>query len=52
VVNGKAIITYEERLLNSDEMFVNLLSMGDDAVMVIEDAESLVHARRSAAVRR
>lgn len=41
----KAVITYEEKLLNSDEMFVNLLSMGDDAVMVIEDAESLVHAR-------
>ena len=41
----KAVITYEEKLLNSDEMFVNFLSMGDDAVMVIEDAESLVHAR-------
>jgi len=41
----KAVITYEEKLLNSDEMFVNLLSMGDDAVMVIEDAESLVNAR-------
>jgi hypothetical protein len=41
----KAVITYEERLLNSDEMFVSFLSTGDDAVMVIEDAESLVHAR-------
>jgi hypothetical protein len=41
----KAVITYEEKLLNSDEMFVNFLSMGDDAVMVIEDAESLVNAR-------
>lgn len=41
----KAVITYEERLLNSDEMFVSFLSMGDDAVMVIEDAESLVNAR-------
>jgi len=41
----KAVITYEEKLLNTDEMFVNFLSMGDDAVMVIEDAESLVNAR-------
>lgn len=41
----KAVITYEEKLLNSDEMFVNFLAMGDDAVMVIEDAESLVNAR-------
>jgi ATPase family associated with various cellular activities (AAA) len=41
----KAVITYEEQLLNSDEMFVNFLSMGDDAVLVIEDAESLVNAR-------
>jgi hypothetical protein len=43
----KAVVTYEERLLNSDKMFVNLLSMDDDAVMVIEDAESLVHAREA-----
>src|SRR5260370_32387594 len=41
----KAVITYEEKLLNTDDMFVNFLSMGDDAVMVIEDAESLVNAR-------
>jgi hypothetical protein len=41
----KAIVTYEEKLLNSDEMFVSLMSMGDDAVLVIEDAESLVQAR-------
>jgi hypothetical protein len=40
-----ALVTYEEKLLNSDEMFVHFLAMGDDAVMVIEDAESLVHAR-------
>lgn len=43
----KAVITYEEKLLNSDEMFVNFLAMGDDAVMVIEDAESLVNARET-----
>lgn len=43
----KAVITYEEKLLNSDEMFVNFLAMGDDAVMVIEDAESLVNAREA-----
>jgi hypothetical protein len=41
----KAVITYEEKLLNSDEMFVHFLAMGDDAVMVIEDAEALVQAR-------
>jgi hypothetical protein len=45
----KAVITYEEKLLNSDEMFVNFLAMGDDAVMVIEDAESLVNAREAGA---
>ncbi len=43
----KAVITYEEKLLNSDEMFVSFLAMGDDAVMVIEDAESLVNAREA-----
>jgi len=41
----KAVITYEEKLLNSDEIFVRFLAMDADAVMVIEDAESLVHAR-------
>jgi hypothetical protein len=41
----KAIITFEEKLLNSDEMFIHFLAVGEDAVMVIEDAESLVHAR-------
>jgi hypothetical protein len=40
-----ALVTYEEKLLNSDEMFVHFLAMGDDAVMIIEDAESLVHVR-------
>jgi hypothetical protein len=45
----KAVVTYEEKLLNSDEMFVNFLSMDEDAVLVIEDAESLVHAREPGA---
>jgi hypothetical protein len=41
----RAVVSYEEKLLNSDEMFADFLSMDEDAVLVIEDAESLVHAR-------
>jgi len=41
----KAVITYEEKLINSDEMFVDFLAQDGDAVLVIEDAESLLGAR-------
>lgn len=43
----KAIITYEEKLINSDEMFVDFLAQDDEAVLVIEDAESLLGSRES-----
>jgi hypothetical protein len=41
----KAMITYEEKLINSDEMFVDFLAQDGDAVLVIEDAESLLGSR-------
>lgn len=41
----KAVITYEEKLINSDEMFVDFLAQDGDAVLVIEDAESLLGSR-------
>ncbi|MBV9828772.1 MAG: ATP-binding protein [Alphaproteobacteria bacterium] len=41
----QALITYEEKLINSDEMFVDFLAQDGDAVLVIEDAESLLGAR-------
>ncbi len=41
----KAIVTYEHKLLDSDSMFVNFLSGGEEAIMVVEDSESLVGSR-------
>ncbi len=45
----KAIITYEEKLINSDEMFVDFLAQDGDAVLVVEDAESLLGSREGGA---
>jgi hypothetical protein len=41
----KAVITYEEKLINSDEMFVDFLAQDGDAVLVVEDAETLLGSR-------
>ncbi len=42
-----ATITYDEKLLSTDEVFVNFLCNPDDGVLLIEDADLLVGSRES-----
>ncbi len=42
-----ATITYDEKLLSMDEVFVNFLCDPGDAVMIVEDADLMVGSRES-----
>ena len=43
----KAVLTYDEAIVNSDEMFVDFLCDDEDSVLIVEDADLLVISRVS-----
>lgn len=44
-MNTNAMITYEERLFNSDEMFVSFLTSSQTNLLIMEDADTMLYSR-------
>lgn len=42
----QAMVTYEEKILGTDRLFVNFLTSDDDDVLVIEDADTMLASRK------